>query len=208
MNSSIDFGFNPAEVFKLKCEEEHTSAERLTAGHINYTYKVNFAGGKPIILQRVNTNVFRNIKGLMDNIFSVTRFLRGQIIEKGGDYRRGCLRFIKTRDGEHYYLDKEGHCWRAYYYVDNSYCTNTANTPLMFEKSGQAFGRFCMLLASFDGSSLHETIEDFHNTPVRYTQLLDAVARDIAGRKDEYVMPDIGFAREREEQYGRLVNLL
>ena len=59
------------------------------AGHINATYAVYTPGGEEdelsYVLQRVNSNVFRDPAGVMDNIFGVTEYLRNVIRREGGD---------------------------------------------------------------------------------------------------------------------------
>ena len=44
------------------------------SGHINDTYLVEGAGGR-YILQRINTNTFQDVDGLMQNIRLVTEFI-------------------------------------------------------------------------------------------------------------------------------------
>lgn len=52
-------------------------------GHINCTYLV---GTSPrFILQRINTDIFRDPDGVMENILAVTSFLRAKIVAAGGD---------------------------------------------------------------------------------------------------------------------------
>lgn len=55
------------------------------SGHINTTYLVKYDdNGKTwkYIVQNINPNVFKDIEKLMDNVFSVTSYLRKGIREK------------------------------------------------------------------------------------------------------------------------------
>ena len=60
------------------------------SGHINDTYCVNFkeedGSKKRYILQKMNTEIFKNPEELMENIIGVTTWLRKKIIENGGNF--------------------------------------------------------------------------------------------------------------------------
>jgi Ser/Thr protein kinase RdoA (MazF antagonist) len=200
------FPFDPAQIFGIA--GEFLGAKLLTAGHINRTYKLTYRGANEhsVVLQRVNTAVFRNIDGLMGNIFAVTEYLRKKISTLGGDVDRECLRFIRTADGALYHRDTDGGCWRAYGFVANSYTLQKIDSSETFTRAGRAFGRFGKLLADFDGASLTETLPDFHNTPVRFAQLQESARCNAAGRTDGAAQ-EIAFAAERDGQYGRLLTL-
>ena len=69
-------------------------------GHINNTYLV---GTSPrFILQRINTDIFRDPDGVMENILAVTSFLRAKIVAAGGDPMRETLTVIPTTDNHSY----------------------------------------------------------------------------------------------------------
>ena len=92
-------------------------------GHINDTYAVTCgrADGKiRYILQRLNSNVFPNRKGLMRNMIAVTDFLRAAVVRDGGDPERECLNLIPTKDGGRYYTSPEGEVWRATQFIENT----------------------------------------------------------------------------------------
>ena len=84
------FGFGP------KC----SYVKPFGAGHINETYAVYMPGEEgdelAYVLQRVNSNVFKDPAGVMENIFGVTEYLRGVIRAEGGDPDRETLSYIKT----------------------------------------------------------------------------------------------------------------
>ncbi|MCR4719619.1 MAG: mucin desulfatase, partial [Firmicutes bacterium] len=69
-------------------------------GHINDTYCTEKLRH---ILQRINTNAFKNPYELMQNIENVTEFLRKKIIDNYGDPERETMTIIKTIDGKNYY---------------------------------------------------------------------------------------------------------
>lgn len=70
---------------------EYRSCEVLTLGHINTTYKVYFYRDgeiKDYILQRVNTYVFKDPVRVMENITSVTEYVRAKIKRTGISAKR------------------------------------------------------------------------------------------------------------------------
>ncbi|MBQ0108866.1 MAG: aminoglycoside phosphotransferase family protein [Clostridiales bacterium] len=155
--------------------------EVIPYGHINATFRIN-VGGKDYILQRVNNEIFKDTKGLINNIAYVTEFLRKKIIENGGDPDRETLTLLKNDKGEYLYSDESGF-YRAYIFITGAATYNSATEKGMFGESAKAFGKFQNLLADFDTSVLVEPIKDFHNTPVRFKNFADAVERDKLGRK-------------------------
>ena len=149
-------------------------------GHINNTFLVD---SKPrVILQRINTNVFKNPAEVMGNIMAVTAHLRAKIAAAGGDPARETLTFLTTKEGLPYYKTEEGDYWRAYYFVEDMICLEVAKSPADFAEVAHAFGRFQRMLADFPADRLAETIARFHDTPNRFAQLEEAIAADRAGR--------------------------
>ena len=149
-------------------------------GHINNTFLVD---SKPrVILQRINTNVFKNPAEVMGNIMAVTAHLRAKIAAAGGDPTRETLTFLTTKEGLPYYKTEEGDYWRAYYFVEDMICLEVAKSPADFAEVAHAFGRFQRMLADFPADRLAETIARFHDTPNRFAQLEEAIAADRAGR--------------------------
>ena len=149
-------------------------------GHINNTFLVDC---KPrVILQRINTSIFKNPAEVMGNIMAVTAYLREKIAEMGGDPERETMTFLTTKEGLPYYKTAEGDYWRACYFVEDTVCLEVAKSPADFAEVAHAFGRFQRMLADFPADRLAETIARFHDTPNRFAQLEEAIAADRAGR--------------------------
>ena len=153
------------------------------------------------ILQKINTYVFRNAAGLMENVAAVTEYLRA----RESDPRR-VLTLVPTLSGKPYLVSEEGAYWRLYEFVTGSICLSACETANDFRQSGVAFGDFQNRLAEFPAHQLTETIPHFHDTPDRYAQLKRAIAEDKAGRADG-VAREIDFFMRREEQAGELMDL-
>ena len=80
------------EKFNFKGELEECNV--FGSGHINTTYLAKYIENgkeKKYVVQKVNTNIFPDIDSLMNNVFSVTEFLRKKIIENGGNPHRETL---------------------------------------------------------------------------------------------------------------------
>lgn len=200
---------NILEQFKFK--GDLVDCEVFGSGHINVTYLATYLVDgitKQYIIQKVNTNVFKDIDSLMDNVFAVTSYLRNIIRENGGDSSRETLHFIKTYDDKKYYKDSDGSCYRAYRFVDRSISHDSVDSAEVFKKSGIAFGRFQKYLSDFPAETLNETIPNFHNTIWRYeNEFIPALEKNASGRADT-CQEEIEFVKARKADCSRLVDLI
>ena len=143
-------------------------------GHINRTFLVT-TDSKRYIMQQMNTTVFPDTDGLMNNICLVTEYLKS----KGEE----TLDVIPTVDGKSYFRDaRDGKPYRFYAFIENTVSYQMVEDAEVFRSSGEAFGNFQNKLAGFDASLLVESIKDFHNTPKRYEAFRKAVGDDKCGR--------------------------
>ena len=186
---------------KFRLDSPAVTCERYGFGHINETYLVVTASSHRYILQKINNFVFRDVAALMENISSVTSFLRSQ----EPDSRR-VLQLIPTVSGSSY-AEVDGSYWRIYDFVEDSICLQLPETSADFYESAVAFGQFQQMLRSFPAHTLHETIPNFHNTVDRYRQFKEAIRNDPLNRAAT-VMPEIEFALAREAEAGTLVTML
>lgn len=191
----------PSLCGRFRIEGRALRCDRHGNGHINETWLVTTDADRAYILQKINQRVFRDIPALMANIASVTRFLA----EQDGDPRH-VLTLVRTLGGEDFLHEGEGGWWRMYVYVDGSICLDKAETKRDFCQSAAAFGRFQRGLAAFPAESLSETIPGFHDTPLRFAALEDAVEKDPLHRAAE-AAPEIAFARARRRGAGRMTAL-
>ena len=181
-------------------------------GHINETYAVYMPeqDGQDVpryVLQRINTNVFKNPDQVMDNIFGVTEYLRNVIRQDGGDLDRETLSYIKTKDGESYFEDDNGQPWRCLHYVPNSVCYQQVERPEQFYQSALSFGHFLKQLGDYPAESLYETIPQFHDTVKRFRDFDDAQRKDVKNRA-RHCRPEIEFVLKRENDCGVLMQQL
>ena len=169
-------------------------------GHINTTYLVQTEGsrgtgagygedapalGKRYILQRINTETFRDPDGLMENICGVTSFLDQKIHVRGLQDGYRAMQVVRTGNGASYCCRADGSCYRIYAFEEGTICRQSVTGPDEFREAGAAFGMFQGLLADYPAASLHETIPHFHDTPVRYDALMRAADQDPLDRRKE-----------------------
>lgn len=210
-NRTIDTKMTTEIVNQFAFEGDFIHIEPLGKGHINSTYAVYFRREteSPIryVLQRINTSIFKDPFALMNNIGGVTNYLRKKIMEAGGNPDRETLTIVNTKDGKLFYEDTNKGCWRAYLFIDDATCYQSAEKPGLFYNSAKAFGRFQKLLSDYPAETLSETIEKFHNTVNRYKNFEIALAEDKMGRAKD-VQKEIEFVKARKDDCSIVVDLI
>lgn len=156
----------------------------LGIGNINDSFLAE--GKEKYVLQRINTDVFRDPSAVMKNLQLVCAHLEKKIRQEGGNPYRESLQFLQNKtDGSLLYTDEDGSCWRMYRYVDDVVTLQSISSPEEAFRAAFAFGRFQSRLSDFDATHLTETIPDFHHTEKRWETFLTAVREDRAGRAKE-----------------------
>ncbi len=180
---------------------EYRSFEVINSGHINTTYRVYFFRDntlKDYILQRVNTYVFQDPVSVMDNISSVTEYIRAMIKQKQATAKRNVLHYSKTAEGEYYTFMPDGGFWRCCRYIDDSVSFEHTDNLKIIEESGWAFGEFQLYLSDYPVEKLSIVIPHFHNTVRRYQAFRDAIDEDVMGRKAEVQEEIAGYMQVEE----------
>ena len=183
--------------------------DMLSNGHINSSYQVFFVRNgelKDYILQKVNTYVFHDPIAMMENISSVTEYIRAKIKQKQATAKRNVLHYSITEDGKYYTIMEDGSFWRCCRYIDDSVCFETTNDLNVVENAGKAFGEFQMYLADYPVRDLHIVIPHFHNTVNRYEKFRVSAQEDVLNRVKD-VQDVIDGYLELEEIATRLYRL-
>ncbi|MBQ8163763.1 MAG: aminoglycoside phosphotransferase family protein [Clostridia bacterium] len=187
-------------------DHKAVSIEPYGCGHINSTYIVISDNGEKFILQKINTNIFKDANALMHNVKLVTNHIKKKSEELGRNKRRSTINFLHLKSGKHYAITEYG-AYRMYYYIDNAFSIEKMENPNHFYYAGVAFGEFATFLNDFDASSLFETIKNFHNTASRYLDFEASVDADVKDRAKD-VQKEIEFVRERKDFMSLFVNKL
>ena len=183
---------NASEALRAYFSTPVSYCEPYGNGHINDTYLV--VADRRYILQRINTDVFPRPDELMENIIGVTEHIRSRVTH---DKKRATIVIVPTLDKKSFFRDSSGNCWRLCEFTEHTVTFEKVEKPEDFYRCAIAFGKFQRLLADYPAEKLHETIANFHNTPVRYENLMRAAERDVCGRRSE-VEADVEFAKARK----------
>lgn len=165
---------------------EIVTLEQYFGGHINQTFFITTADTnkckKRYVLQNVNRHVFPKPVELMENIARITEEM--ERYTKTSSEKNQYLKFIKSSTNTYYYdMEKtNGDFWRMYEFIENTTGKNIAENTFEAYSAGLAFGRFQGMLAELNGPRLHETIENFHNTRLRYETLIKSASLDVMKR--------------------------
>lgn len=195
---------------KFRFQGKYVASREMTSGNINETYVLEYLDGNKTLmytLQRINTYVFRDPQGVMQNIALVTRHLKNNLLKRMDSAERHVLELVRTVDGETMYQDRKNGVWRAYTYITNAVALDVVSHAEQMEEVGRAFGSFQRNLADFPAHMLSETIPNFHNTTKRFYAFVRAVDENRAGRVKE-VEDEIEFMFEHRRMLGEIVRLL
>ncbi|MDE6361461.1 MAG: aminoglycoside phosphotransferase family protein, partial [Clostridia bacterium] len=192
---------------KFQFEGEVDGITPYGEGHINDTFLVTIKNSSErYVLQRLNTKIFTNYRGLMENIQKVTAVLRDIVQAQGGDVDRECMQLVPTIDGKAYYVNGTD-CWRVYLFVKDTVVYQVIDSPAVFENTGEAFGKFIARLDGFDANTLCEVIPNFHNTVDRYNKFLTAIEQNKSNRA-HLVKTEIDFVKKRADKLSLIVDAL
>lgn len=181
-------------IANFQIEGEVLDIQPYGEGHINVTTLVTTTK-KRYILQKMNTNIFPDSDGLMQNICSVTEHLSACGVET--------LTVVKTRAGDSYL--KGEHCFRVYDFIEDTVTYQQVENEEVFQASGKAFGEFQNYLAEFDASKLTEIIARFHDTPKRYNDFSVALKADVKDRA-KTCREEIAFVQARKDTFSKVVD--
>ena len=194
----------------FQIDGEFVSCEPYGSGLINRTYVAvyNTANGrKRYILQKINSKLFTNVDGLMNNIKLVTEFNRQEIVKRGGDPLRESLTLVYTHNKEPYFKTENDEYYRVYVFIEDAKGYDVVEKPEHFYESAVAFGKFAQLLDRFDSSQLFEVLPNFHNTVKRFENFKKSLALDKHNRAKD-VKAEIEFALSQEKYVSTIVDLL
>lgn len=145
-------------------------------GLINNTWKIT-AGDNMYILQRINTNVFKNPQAIDENIRSIADYLEKNF----PDYL--FVSPVKTIDGKTLANTRDGY-FRLLPFI-NSVSYDVVTSPRLAYEAAKQFGKFTKLLSNFPAEKLQITIPDFHNLSLRYYQFQSAIINGDPARINE-----------------------
>ena len=172
-------------------------------GNINDTYLVTIdvdEGGHPeekyFVLQRINTQVFKKPRLIMQNMRTFTEHMRRRARNDALAHRWEMPRVVPACDGQDFYVDPEGNFWRAISYVHGARSYETIKDSKLAYEVGYALGTFQYLISDLPTVQLADTLEGFHVMP-RYLQNFDRALSGNGHRSGAEVNYGLKFVEQR-----------
>ncbi len=162
-------------------------------GHINDTYKLVLEGlDKAYILQRINTNVFKDPHGIAETHLK----LQEVILKRENPV--SIAELLPAADGQLIYTDDQGGVWRVTSFITDSYTVDVVEEPWQAFEAGNGYGWFVKACDGLDPKDFKEAIKDFHRLSFRIWQLDEAIKHDAAGRF-ESIKDVVKFYKDRQQ---------
>ena len=162
------------------------SYEIINTGYINDSYYIIENGERKYVLQKINTNVFKKIDEIKNNI--------NLSISKLKDINYHKIKFIDPISQELFYNSGKEY-WRLMEYVKGSYTKDNAeNTNDAFE-AGRILSLFHILLKDEDLEKYLYTLDNFHNLPHRIKEFEESLDYSDSNLKEE-CKEEINFSIE------------
>jgi Ser/Thr protein kinase RdoA (MazF antagonist) len=139
-------------------------------GNVNDTYLAVFrAGGavERIILQRINGKVFEHPDWIMANMRLLTDHCWQKLVSEPDDDTRewGIPKIVPSRKGEDFFIDEQGHFWRAMTIIDAASSHARVRSAEHAFEVGITLGCFHRLVSDLPSEKLHDTLPGFHVAP-------------------------------------------
>jgi len=177
-------------------------------GNINDTYLVSTASSqvRHFVLQRINTNVFKQPKLIMQNMRVFTEHMRKRVKAEGLNKWK-IPRVLHTHDKQDFHVDENGNFWRSISYIRGAKSYDTIRDKNHAREVGFALGTFQSLISDLPTEKLADTLEGFHITP-RYLQQFDHAFSNNGFVKNAEVKYCIDFVEQRRAFASTLENAL
>lgn len=204
---------NPIEIAdQFKPQGKVIDVQEFGHGNINCTYLVTLDSSeeKHFILQRINTQVFRQPELVMQNMSTFTTHVRQSLQSnpKNINHRWEVPQVLLTPDNRDYLIDANGSFWRAISFIEAGETFDTVKDNKHAYEVGYALGMFHHLINDLPSENLADTLPGFHVTP-SYLQYYNGVAsQNPASGTSPEVEYCLQFVRDRKTWAHILENAL
>ncbi|HEY9002977.1 MAG TPA: aminoglycoside phosphotransferase family protein [Mucilaginibacter sp.] len=147
--------------------------EEYGSGLINSTWKIS--GEKDYILQRINTDVFKQPEAIAENLSQLQSYLN----TKYPDYL--FVAPLLALNGSSLAVNEDG-IFRLFPFVGNSASIDSVTNYKQAYEAAKQFGKFTFLLKDFEASKLRDTIPSFHDLTLRYKEFEKACLNTSAAK--------------------------
>lgn len=165
---------------------EDFSVEVIASGHINRTYLISNQGQR-YILQRLNTEVFKNLTVISENIRLVSEHLKTQ------GYPHKLLSPLPFSDGKYLYKSQ----WRIFEFIEDSQTFEKVSNSEQCFAAARFLGEFHSYLDGLDCTQIKDSIPGFLDFEKRMLDFRTALESATPERLKK-AEPEIDFLREHE----------
>ncbi|OUL21569.1 aminoglycoside phosphotransferase [Nostoc sp. RF31YmG] len=186
-----------AEQFTL--QGKVAAIQAFGSGNINDTFLVTLDNSQErhFVLQRINTQVFRQPQLIMQNMCIFTEHVRKRLQRNPLNRRWEIPRVLFTKDAQDHWTDADGSFWRAISFIAGSQSFDTMSDRSQAGEVGYALGMFHNLISDLPPEKLADTLEGFHITP-RYLQHYNKVLAKTSVQKTPEVNYCLQFVSDRQ----------
>lgn len=190
--SAVNGLFAIASQFKPHCPI--VEIEPFGSGNINDTYRVKVEdSAQPyFILQRINTKIFRQPDAVMHNIRVFAEHVSDRLQHSPEPRRWEVSQVLTTPQGQSYWQDESGDCWRGMSFIENSQSFDTVQDVNHAWETGYALGTFHRLISDLQTERIFDTLEGFHITP-QYLQHYHQILAQWQPICSPDISPDIEY---------------
>ncbi|PKB44825.1 phosphotransferase family enzyme [Cellulophaga sp. RHA19] len=171
--------------------DEIISFDQLASGHINDTYFIKTKQNSFFILQQINSGVFKDVPGLINNKVLISNHLKDKKKHLSPiELKRRVLSFVKTLNGANYHKDNDGNYWNLMIYIKGSITYETVSCETVAYEGGKLMGDFLNLTSDFNPSNLIDVIPNFHDMSFRFNQFNEALSKaseDRLSKANKYI---------------------
>jgi Ser/Thr protein kinase RdoA (MazF antagonist) len=162
-------------------------------GNVNDTFLVTLdapLAQRLIILQRLNTQVFRRPELVMQNLRLFSEHARRRLEQAplSPGRRWETPRLLAAREGQDYILDSKGSFWRALSFIEDAETCDAIKDLAHAGEVGYAVGMFHHLLSDLPAHRLAETLPGFHHAP-RYLRRYD----EVLAKRGAPTTPEVNY---------------
>lgn len=173
-----------------------SNIEAFGSGNINDTFLVTLEESR-FILQRINTQVFRQPQLVMQNICVLTQHICDRLTTLKLDRRWETPQVMLTPTNQDYWFDADNSVWRAVSFIENSQSFDTIQNQEHAKEIGYALGMFHFLVDDLPPRNLADTLQGFHITPL-YLQQYEQVLTRVEVSQSLEVQYGLKFIRDRQ----------
>ncbi len=177
------------------------------SGNVNDTYLAVFRthfSEERIIIQRVNGHVFSRPDWIMENLSILTNHYHKQLQAENdiADRIWQLPRIVPCRNGQDYFIDKDGGFWRALTLIASASSYEIAQGAEHAREVGTVLGQFHRVISTMNPLSLRDTLPGFHETPsylAQYDEVIQTPSAQELIKDSMEVRTLVKFVEERRE---------